>query len=123
LNALDPALDLSTGELSAKSGTGRHTTVGSRLIELSGGGLVADTPGFNDVGLWSVKPEEVARCFPEMASLAQGCRYRSCSHVHEPECDVKAALANGSVAASRYESYCSLRREAEESVTYRSEPG
>ena len=63
LNALDPELGLRTHELSHKSGGGRHTTVSSRMIRLTGGGLIADTPGFSDVALWEVAPEEVALCF------------------------------------------------------------
>jgi ribosome biogenesis GTPase len=114
LNAIDPGLALRTGLLSKKTGTGRHTTVGSRLIELGCGGLVADTPGFGDVGLWSVSPEGVADCFPEFASLRDGCRFRGCSHVHEPDCAVRAALDEGGVPRSRYESYLTLRAEATE---------
>jgi ribosome biogenesis GTPase len=114
LNAIDPGLELRTGALSKKTGTGRHTTVGSRLIELGCGGLVADTPGFGDVGLWSVSPEAVSDCFPEFESLEDGCRFRGCSHVHEPDCAVRAALEEGRVPRSRYESYLTLRAEATE---------
>jgi ribosome biogenesis GTPase len=112
LNAIDPGLELRTGVLSRKTGTGRHTTVGSRLIELSCGGLVADTPGFGDVGLWSVSPDAVADCFPDFASLRDECRFRGCAHVREPECAVRRAVEEGRVPASRYESYLALRAEA-----------
>lgn len=112
LNALDPSLNLETGALSRKTGTGRHTTVGSRLIPLSIGGLVADTPGFGDVGLWAVPPGAVADCFPEFATVAEGCRFRACTHVHEPNCGVRAALERSEIFESRYESYVSLRAEA-----------
>jgi ribosome biogenesis GTPase / thiamine phosphate phosphatase len=114
LNAIDPALDLRTGELSRKTGTGRHTTVGSRLIVLECGGVVADTPGFGDVGLWSVPPEEVAGCFPEFAEVPVPCRFRGCTHLHEPDCGVRGALNAGAIPVSRYESYRTLRAEAEE---------
>ena len=56
LNALDPELQLRTGELSRKVDRGRHTTVASRLIELRCGGEVADTPSFSDVGIWASDP-------------------------------------------------------------------
>jgi len=114
LNAIDPALQLRTGEVSRKTGTGRHTTVGSRLIELECGGLVADTPGFGDVGLWAVPPEEISDCFPEFRDLWDGCRFRGCTHLHEPDCRVREAVESGAVPASRYESYQTLRGEAEE---------
>ena len=118
LNRIDPALDLRTGALSQKTGTGRHTTVGSRLIPLDCGGLVADTPGFGDVGLWSVEPEAVGACFPEFDPYLPECRFRGCTHLHEPECGVRTALEAGEVAASRYESYVTLRGEADDVPRY-----
>ena len=115
---VDPDLELRTGALSRKTGTGRHTTVGSRLITLDCGGLVADTPGFGDVGLWSVEPEMVGSCFPEFSGPSEHCRFRGCTHLHEPGCAVREALEEGDIAASRYESYAHLRREATEQEEY-----
>ena len=114
LNALDPTLALPTGALSRKTGTGRHTTVGSRLLTLACGGSVADTPGFGDVGLWAVEPDQVAACFPELDGPAGRCRFRGCTHLHEPECGVREALERGEVLSSRYDSYVKLREEAGE---------
>jgi ribosome biogenesis GTPase len=112
LNALDPELGLRTHELSRKSGGGRHTTVSSRMIRLTGGGLIADTPGFSDVALWEVPPEEVAPCFPEFADPASICRFRSCTHVEEPHCGVRTGVEKGRIHESRYSSYLKLRIEA-----------
>ena len=113
LNAGDHGLDLRTGLLSRKTRTGRHTTVGSRLIPLDCGGSVADTPGFGDVALWSVEPGAIASCFPEFEEPAGGCRFRECTHVHEPGCTVRDAVEDGVIAPSRYENYVRLRQEAE----------
>lgn len=118
LNRIDPALELRTGVLSRKTGTGRHTTVGSRLIPLECGGLVADTPGFGDVGLWAVDAEAVPECFPEFSELAGNCYFRGCTHLHEPDCGVRMALEAGAVVKSRYESYVALRAEADEAPRY-----
>jgi ribosome biogenesis GTPase len=112
LNRVQPGLGLRTGELSRKTGRGRHTTVSSRLLALSGGGAVADTPGFSDVGLWEMDPAELDRCFPEMRELRDACRFRGCAHVKEPDCAVLEAVAEGRVARDRYESYVALRAEA-----------
>ena len=114
LNALEPGLALKVGGLSRKTGTGRHTTVGSRLIALEEGGLVADTPGFSDVGLWGVDPDEVETCFPEILAEAEACRFRSCTHLHEPGCAVREAVEEGRVAETRFESYRTLRTDAQE---------
>jgi ribosome biogenesis GTPase len=117
LNALDPQLALRTGDLSAKSGTGRHTTVSSRLIELACGGFVADTPGFGDVTLWEVPVEDIAGCFPEFARV-EPCRFRGCAHMQEPDCGVREALASGRIHEARYRSYRKLRDEALERAPY-----
>ena len=113
LNRLDPSLGLRIGELSRKTRTGRHTTVSSRLLPLSGGGLVADTPGFGDVGLRGVPAGRLDRCFPEIRVLGDGCRFRGCSHVHEPDCAVREGVDSGKVAESRYAHYQVLLKEAD----------
>jgi ribosome biogenesis GTPase len=112
LNALDPGLRLRTGELSRKTGRGRQTTVSSRLISLECGGLVADTPGFGDVALWSVDPAVLQECFPDILRHTHLCRFRGCSHLTEPDCAVREALSRGELAESRYRSFAGLRREA-----------
>jgi ribosome biogenesis GTPase len=109
LNALAPELELRTGELSRKVRRGRHTTVTSRLIRLPSGGLVADTPGFGDVGVWGVSREEVEDCFPEIRTRRGQCRFRGCAHLTEPGCAILEAVADGSLARSRWESYAALR--------------
>jgi ribosome biogenesis GTPase len=116
LNAIEPGLSLRVGAVSEKTGTGRHTTVSSRLIQLECGGYVADTPGFGDVGLWAVEPREVAHCFPELSGLSGLCRFRECTHLHEPDCGVREAVDAGEIHPSRYASYVALREEAEEAT-------
>ena len=112
VNALEPEHALRTGELSRKRGTGRHTTVGSSLIQLRCGGLVADTPGFSDVGVWGVPREELDRWFPELRALRSSCRFRECSHLHEPDCAVRQALDEGAIDLGRFESYSTLYQES-----------
>ena len=114
LNALAPELQLRTGEISRKVRRGRHTTVSSRLLRLPAGGLVADTPGFGDVGVWGLPPEEVEPCFPEISELAPDCRFRGCTHLAEPGCAVLEGVESGSVPRSRWESYAELRRGSSE---------
>lgn len=114
LNTLAPELDLRIGELSRKVRRGRHTTVRSRLLRLPNGGLVADTPGFGDVGVWGVPPEEAEEHFPEIRGLVGQCRFRGCTHVTEPGCAIQDAVEHGSVARSRWESYVQLRRGTED---------
>ncbi|MFQ5536269.1 MAG: ribosome small subunit-dependent GTPase A [Gemmatimonadota bacterium] len=116
LNTVDPRLHLPTGALSRKTRRGRHTTVSARLLELSCGGRVADTPGFGDVGVWGVEPGEVAACFPEFEAYRGRCRFRGCSHTVEPGCAVREAVAEGAIPESRYESYLRLYEESVEAA-------
>ncbi len=113
LNTLQPGLSLKVGELSRKVSRGRHTTVSGRLIALNCGGLVADTPGFSDVGVWGVDPGALSRCFPEFRSLEDACRFRECTHLHEPGCRVREEVEKGGVVPGRFASYRALYAEAE----------
>ncbi len=105
LNALDPALDLETQEISTYSSRGRHTTTAARLFHLEGGIRIIDTPGIRALGLWKVSAGEVAYFFPEIAAFSADCRYRNCTHTHEPRCAVRAAVARGEIPEPRYASY------------------
>lgn len=111
LNAVAPGLRLRTGEVSRRGGTGRHTTVGARLLALPAGGWVVDTPGFSDVGLGGVDPSFLPFAFPEFQEHAALCRFSGCSHVHEPECAVRDAVDAGEISPERYESYRLLLEE------------
>jgi ribosome biogenesis GTPase / thiamine phosphate phosphatase len=105
-NAIEPGLGLRVGEVGVK---GRHTTVTARLIRLSAGGYIADTPGLREVGLWEIPPEELDTCFPEFEEYRAECRFAgSCSHTHEPGCGVTAAVERGEIDPGRYESYRAL---------------
>ncbi len=108
LNAMEPGLELRVGEVSDAVRKGRHTTVSAVLIPLECGGHVADTPGLRELGLWGVDPEELDACFPEFRPFLGDCRFRSCTHTHEPECAVRVALEAGAITADRYESYVAL---------------
>ncbi len=109
LNSVQPGLQLKTGTISARHREGRHTTVRVSLLPLIMGGYVVDTPGIREFGLWEVSQEEVAAYFPEISDRATGCRFPVCSHMHEPNCEVKAAVERGEIAASRYDSYVKIR--------------
>lgn len=111
-NALEPGLDLRTGTLSRKLSRGKHTTVSSRLLEVTGGGLLADTPGFSDVGVWGVRREALSDFFPEFRELSPRCQFRGCTHLHEPGCEVIRAVEAGSVTETRYGSYRTLWEES-----------
>lgn len=105
LNAVEPGLGQAVGKVSEAIHKGRHTTRVAELLPLSGGGLVADTPGLREIGLWEVDPGELEFAFVEFQDFLQDCRFYDCTHTHEPGCAVRAAVESGSVSPDRYESY------------------
>ncbi|RRJ66540.1 ribosome small subunit-dependent GTPase A [Paenibacillus oralis] len=113
LNAM-LGLSLETSEISLKLGRGRHTTRHVELIELENGGYVADTPGFSQLDFLELGVEELSGCFREFAEYAEACKFRGCSHLHEPGCKVREAADRGDIAASRYEHYVQFQEEMKE---------
>lgn len=109
LNALQPGLGLRAREISQATQKGRHTTVYPELLPLETGGYVADTPGMRALALWDIEPEELDGYFVEIRPLVARCSFSDCTHLHEPGCAVREAVENGSIARSRYESYCRMR--------------
>lgn len=104
LNALVPGLRLETNEISDRLGRGKHTTRHVELIEI-GGGYVADTPGFSQLDFAELGVEDLGYCFVEMRKLAPECKFRGCTHMHEPGCAVLEALGKGEIEQSRYDHY------------------
>ena len=114
LNAIDPALQLKVGEVSEENQKGKHTTTTARLLPLSGGGYVVDTPGIRQLQLWDLIPVEVLNYFRDLRPYVNLCRFPDCTHTHEADCAIKNAVADGRLDARRYESYCQLAAGVEE---------
>ncbi len=106
INQLIPALNIRVNSVSGKLGRGRHTTRHVELFDLPGGGLLADTPGFNQPAL-ECDPSELPRYFPEARHrLTLGtCQFSDCSHRSEPNCVVRGDW-------ERYEYYLQFLEEA-----------
>ena len=105
LNAIEPGLTLKVTEVNRKTGQGKHTTVSVRLLRLSFGAYVLDTPGIREFGLWRVRPWEVPKLFRDFEEVAPGCRFPKCSHTNEPDCAVRAAIEDGRLDPIRYKTY------------------
>ena len=108
LNVIEPGLQLRVREVSEENQKGRHTTTTARLIRLSNGGYIVDTPGIRQFQLWDVIPEEVAGFYRDLRPFVNLCRFPDCTHTHEADCGVKNAVADGRLDARRYESYCQV---------------
>jgi ribosome biogenesis GTPase len=92
-------------------GRGRHTTTARELHLLPGGGLLIDTPGMRELGLYD-DADGVDTAFADVAELAAGCRYRDCGHRSEPGCAVAAALDDGRLDPARFTAWRKLQAEA-----------
>jgi ribosome biogenesis GTPase len=114
VNALAGAELMATKAIREDDARGRHTTTHRELIRLPSGALILDTPGMRELGLWDAGAgveQTFADVTPEVAALAEGCRYRDCAHDAEPGCAVRAALADGRLDEGRWRSFQKLMRE------------
>jgi ribosome biogenesis GTPase / thiamine phosphate phosphatase len=114
LNAIYPGLNFRVGEISESVNKGRHTTVGAAMHPLPDGSFVVDTPGLREIGMWNLRSSELDECFLEFRPFLGQCKFGDCTHVREPGCRVRAAVAEQLIGASRYDSYLKLLGELEE---------
>ena len=92
------------------SGEGRHMTSHRQLVQLPQGGMIIDTPGLREAQLWE-GDDALGEVFEDIELVALQCRFTNCAHGSEPGCAIKAALADGSLEAARFQSYVKLQRE------------
>lgn len=112
LNKIAPNLKLETGEISDSLGRGRHTTRAVSFYNVNGG-KIADTPGFSSLDYEITNAEDLNKAFPELRRLSRLCKFRSCTHTHEPSCAVKDAVESGELWQSRYDNYLQFLSEIE----------
>jgi ribosome biogenesis GTPase len=108
LNAVEPSLDLRTGQVSEKTRKGKHTTTYAALYPLSIGGYVVDTPGIREFGVLDLEDWELAHFFVEFRPYLEQCKFPTCTHDHEPGCAVKEAVDEGEITEQRYRSYLNI---------------
>jgi ribosome biogenesis GTPase len=111
VNALVGADVAVIGDVREGDAKGRHTTTSRQLHLLPGGGVLVDTPGIREVGLWA-DADAVDAAFPDIDELSEGCRFNDCAHTGEPGCEVAAAVEDGRLAPERLASWAALRQEA-----------
>lgn len=113
VNVIEPGMAIRTGLVSAVTGKGRHTTTGSQLYPLSGGGWLADSAGIRALAAWNIQPQELASCFVEFRPYLGECEYTDCVHSEEEGCAIIQALEDGVIDERRYRSYVRLYNEEE----------
>lgn len=102
-----------TGGIMEDGKRGKHTTTSRALALLPGGGIIMDTPGLREVGLWGAEAG-LDETFAEVAELAQQCRFSNCTHAREPDCAVALALREGRLTPERYEAWQRLHVEIQD---------
>ena len=107
IGAIDPTMDIRTGEISDSFHKGKHTTTFSTMYRVADG-FIIDTPGVKGFGLIDIDDKELWHYFPEMISRAGECKFFNCTHTHEPHCAVIEAVKREEIAFSRYESYLKI---------------
>ncbi len=107
IGAIDPTIDIRTGEISDSFHKGKHTTTFSTMYRIANGYII-DTPGVKGFGLIDIDDKELWHYFPEMISRAGECKFFNCTHTHEPHCAVIEAVKREEIAFSRYESYLKI---------------
>jgi len=113
INLLAPDARAQVGEISQALNSGRHTTTTTQWYWLDADrttGLI-DSPGFQEFGLRQVSPQVLPGLMPDLAEPAKQCKFYNCTHLHEPGCGVRAALARGEVTESRYRIYGEIFQE------------
>ena len=113
-NALQENVQMETGEISKKLKRGKHTTRHSQVIPVGHDTYLMDTPGFSSLYLTDIEEQELKAYFPEFRRYEEQCRFQGCRHIHEPDCGVKAALAEHEISQLRYEDYLGLYNELKE---------
>ena len=107
IGAIDPTIDIRTGEISDSFHKGKHTTTFSTMYRVADG-FIIDTPGVKGFGLIDIDDKELWHYVPEMISRAGECKFFNCTHTHEPHCAVIEAVKREEIAFSRYESYLKI---------------
>ncbi|MCX6185867.1 MAG: ribosome small subunit-dependent GTPase A [Bacteroidetes bacterium] len=108
LNAIEPELNIKTGDISSYSFKGKHTTTFAEMHPLSFGGYIIDTPGIREFGLVDFDDREISHYFKEMKGFIGKCKFNNCKHMNEPNCSIIKAVEEHLISAERYQSYLSI---------------
>lgn len=108
INALAPDLSLRTAAISEQHQQGQHTTTFAEMFDLDDDIKIIDTPGIKGFGVVDMAPGEIGLYFREFLARKAACKFHNCSHINEPKCAIKEAVASGDISDSRYQSYLQM---------------
>lgn len=113
VNAIEPGMAIKTGLISSATGKGKHTTTGSQLYPLTGGGWLADSAGIRALATWNLAPADLASCFVEFRPYLGECEFADCLHIDEEGCAILQAVEDGVIDEQRHRSYTRILLEEE----------
>ncbi len=102
-----------TGATRLTDSRGKHTTTKRELIVLDSGGVLIDTPGMRELGLWTQSENSIRETFDDIEALQKKCKFNDCDHERSQGCAIVAAVTNGALPQERYQSFLKLTREAQ----------
>ncbi len=105
LNKMFPLLKLKIGEVSKFSSKGTHTTVTSILIKVEENTFIIDTPGIREIDPYGIRKTDLGHYFVEFVEHINKCKFSTCTHQHEPGCEVINAVSQNNITEERYDSY------------------
>ncbi|MBO5656902.1 MAG: ribosome small subunit-dependent GTPase A [Agathobacter sp.] len=117
-NTLQDQVEMETGQISTKIERGKHTTRHSEIIPLGEGSYIMDTPGFSSMDVPGFEKEDIWTCYPEFLPHEPYCRFQGCSHINEPDCGIKDAVAEGKISKVRYDNYVLIYEEKKQMRKY-----
>ena len=104
---------MKTGDVRERDYKGMHTTTHRELFELQNGGVVIDTPGLRQLGVWE-DANGIKKTFSDLEDMAKNCKFNDCTHEHEPDCYILKMIEDDKLSVERYNVYIMLRNESEE---------
>jgi ribosome biogenesis GTPase / thiamine phosphate phosphatase len=118
INRLNPLVMVEMGEVSAKTGRGKHTTRHVEIFKTDFDAMIFDTPGFTSFNVLEAEPDELQLFYPEMQPYRGHCKFDNCRHLYEPSCAVRDAVEQKVIHPSRYASYVEQVKEVMEKKKY-----
>lgn len=118
INRLNPMIMAEMGEVSVKTGRGKHTTRHVEIFKTDFDAMIYDTPGFTSFNVLEAEPDELQLLYPEMLPFRGLCKYDNCRHLTEPGCMVRDAVDQNIIHTSRYTSYVEQFKEVFDKKKY-----
>lgn len=97
-------------EIRVNDGKGKHTTTSRQMFFIPDGGMIIDTPGIRDVGVFNTETN-LSETFSEIEELLTHCKFSDCHHITEPGCAILQALETQQLEKKQWDNYNKLSKE------------